>query len=155
MQQPYQTCLERECVWASMASHAHLPTVADLTGSAWLNYDRPVSFLNASEVFGRLQWSYRGESDNIIDNTPTSVNNPQLTNPSNNIGDLSFGLRGDTWEVSAFVNNITDERAVYTIGSGAFEYGAASSKDGREHTQKNYINRPREFGIRLIKRWGG
>ena len=30
MQQPYQTCLERECVWASMASHAHLPTVADL-----------------------------------------------------------------------------------------------------------------------------
>ena len=133
----------------------NLPTVADLTGSAWLNYDRPVSFLNASEVFGRLQWSYRGESDNIIDNTPTSVNNPQLTNPSNNIGDLSFGLRGDTWEVSAFVNNITDERAIYTIGSGAFEYGAASSKDGREHTQKNYINRPREFGIRLIKRWGG
>ena len=133
----------------------NLPTVADLTGSAWLNYDRPVSFLNASEVFGRLQWSYRGESDNIIDNTPTSANNPQLTNPSNNIGDLSFGLRGDTWEVSAFVNNITDERAIYTIGSGAFEYGAASSKDGREHTQKNYINRPREFGIRLIKRWGG
>lgn len=133
----------------------NLPTVAELTGSAWLNYDRPVSFFNGSEVFARLQWSYRGDSDNIIDNTPTSANNPQVTNPSNNIGDLSFGLRGDSWEVSAFVNNLTDERAIYTIGSGAFEYGAASSTDGREHVQKNYVNRPREFGIRLIKRWGG
>ena len=133
----------------------NLPTVAELTGSAWLNYDRPVSFFNGSEVFARLQWSYRGDSSNIIDNTPDSSNNPQLTNPSNNIGDLSFGLRADSWEVSAFVNNLTDERATYTIGSGAFEYGAASSIDGREHTQKNYVNRPREFGIRLIKRWGG
>ena len=133
-----------------------LPTTTDFTGSTWLNYERPIERWGNS-VFGRLQWSYYGESFNILEPTPAdgSSPNPQLTNPSYNIGDLSVGMRGDSWEVSLFVSNLTDERAVYTQESGLFEWGAASIQDGRAHTQKNYINRPREYGFRVIKRWGG
>ncbi len=134
-----------------------LPTVADWTGAAWLNYEQPMDYFGGSSFYARLQWSYRGESNNILEKYPAdgSSANPQLENPSSDIGDLILGVRGDTWEVSAFVNNLTDERAVYQIESGAFEWGAASSIDGRPHTQKSYINRPREYGIRVIKRWGG
>jgi iron complex outermembrane recepter protein len=133
-----------------------LPTVADWTGAAWINYEYPIERWGNS-VFARLQWSYRGESNNILESTPAdgSSPNPQLVNPSSDIGDLIVGMRGDTWEVTAFVNNLTDERAVYNIDSGAYEWGAASVADGRAHTQKNYINRPREYGLRFIKRWGG
>lgn len=134
-----------------------LPTVADWTGAAWLGYEQPMDYFGGSEFFARLQWSYRGESNNIIESTPAdgSSANPQLEVPESDIGDFSFGVRADTWEVSAFVNNLTDERAVYTTGSGTFEWAAASAKDGRPHTQKDYINRPREYGIRFVKRWGG
>ncbi|MBT4522632.1 MAG: TonB-dependent receptor [Halieaceae bacterium] len=133
-----------------------LPTVADFSGSAWLNYERPIDRWGES-MFARLQWSYRAESYNILETTAAdgSSANPQLKNDASDIGDLIVGIRGETWEASLFVNNITDERAVFTAGSGAYEWGAASTTDGRAHTQKNYINRPREYGIRLIKRWGG
>jgi outer membrane receptor protein involved in Fe transport len=134
-----------------------LPTVADWTGAAWLNYEQPMDYFGGSSFYARLQWSYRGDSLNKIENDPAdgSNANPQLENPESDIGDLILGVRGDTWEVSAFVNNLTDERAIYQIESGAFEWAAASSIDGRAHTQKSYVNRPREYGIRLIKRWGG
>jgi iron complex outermembrane recepter protein len=133
-----------------------LPTTTDLTGSAWLNYERPIDLVGES-VFARLQWSYYGESNNILEPTPAdgSSPNPQLVNDSYDIGDFSIGVRGETWEASLFVNNLTDERAIYTQESGLFEWAAASSVDGRSHTQKNFVNRPREYGFRVIKRWGG
>jgi len=133
-----------------------LPTTTDWTGSAWLNYEQQVDLMGGDAVFARLQWSYYGDSNNILEPTPAdgSSPNPQLTNPSYNIGDFTMGLRGSSWEVSLFVNNLTDERAVYTKESGLFEWGAASVADGRAHTQKNYISRPREYGLRVIKRWG-
>lgn len=132
-----------------------LPTTTDFTGSAWLNYERPIETWGNS-VFARLQWSYYGESNNILEPTPAdgSSPNPQLVNDSYNIGDFSMGMRGGSWEVSLFVNNLTDERAVYTQESGLFEWGAASVADGRAHTQKSYVSRPREYGFRVIKRWG-
>jgi outer membrane receptor protein involved in Fe transport len=134
-----------------------LPTVADWTGAAWLNYEQPMDYFGGSSFFARLQWSYRGDSVNTLENEPAdgSSANPQLENPESDVGDFRMGVRGDSWEVSAFVNNLTDERAIYTIESGAFEYGAASSIDGRSHTQKSYVNRPREYGIRITKHWGG
>jgi len=133
-----------------------LPTVADWTGSAWLNYERPIEKWGNS-VYARLQWSYRGSSVNIIDETPAdhSDPNPQIDVPSSNIGDFFVGMRGETWDVSLFVNNLTDERAVYTTGSGAYEWAAANKAEGRAHTQRDYVNRPREYGLRVIKRFGG
>lgn len=133
-----------------------LPITPKWTGAAWANYEWPMDSLGGTG-YARLQWSYHGSSNNILEPVPAdgSSPNPQLENKSYNIGDLILGLRGQSWEVSVFVNNLTDERAQYTNESGVFEWGAASVQDGRPHTGKIYTNRPREYGLRLIKRWGG
>ena len=80
--------------------------------------------------------------------------NPRQLSPAYTIGDLRVGLVGDDWQFDVFVNNLTDERAQYTTNTGWFEWAAASIQDGREHHQTIYTNRPREFGIRYMKRWG-
>ena len=85
---------------------------------------------------------------------PDSDPNPQLTNPAYTIGDIRAGIVGEDWQVDIFVNNITDERATYTTQTGTFEWGAASTVDGRANHQTFYTNRPTEIGIRYMKRWG-
>ena len=123
--------------------------------SAWLDFATPTQMMGGNELFARLQASYTGDSMNRLD--PASVldsANPQLTNEAFTIADLRAGLRGDTWEVSMFVNNLTDERATYTYGTGQMMWAASSVQDDRAHFQQKYTNRPREFGVRLIKRWG-
>ena len=57
------------------------------------------------------------------------------------------------WQVDFFVNNLTDERAQYSEASGFFELPFSSVQDGRDGTSRIYTNRPREFGIRVAKRW--
>ena len=104
----------------------------------------------------RLQASYTGDSLNKLDpDDPADSANPQLTNPAYSIADFRVGIRGADWELSLFVNNLTDERAVYTYGTGQMNWAASSTQDGRAHFQKAYTNRPREFGIRFAKSWGG
>ena len=39
--------------------------------------------------------------------------NPQLKTGSYDAGDLIIGLRGGDWDVSLFVNNISDELGSY------------------------------------------
>jgi len=80
--------------------------------------------------------------------------NSQLTSKAYTIADFRTGIRGPDWELSFFVNNLTDERASYSIGTGQMLWGASSVQDGRAHFQKSYVNRPREFGVRFMKRWG-
>ncbi len=133
-----------------------LPITSRWKGSAWVNYDWPVDSVSGNG-YARLQWSYRGENLNQLEPVAAdgSNPNPQFSNAAYDQGDLILGLTGQTWDVSIFVNNITDERAQYTNESGLFEFGMASVQDGRPHTGKTYTNRPREFGLRVIKRWGG
>ena len=64
-------------------------------------------------------------------------------------------MQADTWEVSVFVHNITDERATLTNNKGAMGWGAGSTTSGVSHFQERFTNRPREYGLRVIKRWGG
>jgi len=80
--------------------------------------------------------------------------NPQLTNEAYAIGDIRAGIRGEDWEVALFVNNITDERATYTYGTLQMDWAFASAQDGRDHFQRKFTSRPREAGIRFMKRWG-
>lgn len=132
-----------------------LPLTPELKASAWLGYAREVSWFGGTESFARLQVSYSGDRLNILEpDDPEESPNPQFTVPSYSIADISAGVRGDDWQVSLFVNNITDERAQYTIGSGLFEWGMSSVANGRDHVQRVYTNRPREFGIRFAKSWG-
>ncbi|MCH9693515.1 MAG: TonB-dependent receptor [Gammaproteobacteria bacterium] len=132
-----------------------LPLTPKFKGSAWLGYAAPTEWMGASEFFSRLQISHTGDRLNVLEpELPTESPNPQFENPAYTIADIRAGIRGDDWEVSVFLNNITDERAVYTIGTGLFEWGMASVADGREHVQRVYTNRPRELGIRFTKSWG-
>ena len=76
-------------------------------------------------------------------------------NESYDIGDFSLGFRGPTWEATLFVNNLTDERAQFTNENNNFLFGSVSNSVGRSNWGAIYTGRPREFGIRVIKRWGG
>jgi len=131
-----------------------LPIVPSSKGSAWAEFHTSTGLFGAEELFVRTQWSYTGDSVNILEPLPETDPNPQVVNPSYTIGDIRFGLRGDTWEASLFVNNVTDERAIYTTGTGVFEWGQGQSVDGRERQQTVFTNRPMEMGFRFMKRWG-
>ena len=58
------------------------------------------------------------------------------------ITDVKLGLAADEWEVYAYVDNLTDERAVLFDQSSA-PPGTVS------------INYPRTWGIGFSKSWGG
>ena len=60
----------------------------------------------------------------------------------------------ESGRIDVFVNNVTDERAMYTFNTGQYEWAAAQLADGRAHIQSVFTNRPLEVGIRYMKRWG-
>jgi len=111
--------------------------------------------LGADDFFVRLQWSFTGDSLNVLQFAPLDDPNPQFTNASYNIGDLRAGLKGEDWQFDVFLNNITDERGFYTSGAtGQYIWGAAQLAEGRDHHMNVFVNRPRELGMRFMKRWG-
>jgi outer membrane receptor protein involved in Fe transport len=132
-----------------------LPLTPKFKGSAWLGFSEESQWFGGSERFMRLQMSYTGSRVNILE--PSSKEdspNPQHNLDAYTIADLSAGVRGDDWQVTLFLNNLTDERANYTIDSSLFEWGMANVADGRDHLQRLYTNRPRELGVRFTKSWG-
>jgi outer membrane receptor protein involved in Fe transport len=132
-----------------------LPLTPDYKASAWAEFHLPTSLLGANDFFVRAQWSFTGESLSRLEPLSLDTPAPQFVNPGYNIGDIRVGLVGDDWQVDVFVNNLTDERAIYSYASGPpFAWGAAQLAEGRAHHQDAYVNRPREFGVRFMKRWG-
>jgi len=131
-----------------------LPVVPEWKASGWIEYHWPVQWEGQKNAFIRTQWSYSGDTFNVLEPLGTDDANPQFKNDAYVIGDIRFGLQGDTWEAAVFVNNVTDERAQYTHRDGLFEWAQASVQDGRAHLGSIYTNRPREFGIRFMKSWG-
>jgi len=132
-----------------------LPLTPDYKAAAWAEYHRPTSLLGADDFFVRLQWSFTGDSLSRLEPLSLDTPTPQHVNPGYNIGDIRVGLVGDDWQVDVFVNNLTDERAVYQYSSGPpIMWQAAQLAEGRAHHQNAYVNRPREFGVRYMKRWG-
>lgn len=132
-----------------------LPLTPAFKTSGWVEYHWPTSLLGADDFFVRAQWSLTGDSLNRLEAlSPLDEPNAQFVNPSYSIGDIRVGLVGEDWQVDVFVNNLTDERARYTHGTGQYLWGSAQRAEGREHQQNVYTNRPREFGVRYMKRWG-
>lgn len=131
-----------------------LPMSPEFKASAWLDWNAPTQMMGASDMFWRLQASYTGDSVNRLEPYGLDTANPQLTNEAYTIADMRFGLRGDDWELSVFANNLTDERATYTIGTDQMNWAFGNTVDGHDHFQKRYTNRPREYGVRFMKRWG-
>ncbi len=138
-----------------VVSGLRMPLVPEFKAAAWVEYHWPTQFLGANNAFIRTQWSYSGDSVSIIEPiSPAESSNPQFINDAYLIGDLRFGITGDDWEASIFVNNLTDERAQFTHNDGQWEYGASNVAEGRAHTQRIFTNRPMEVGVRFMKRWG-
>ena len=115
---------------------------------------KPSDMFGGEDLFWRLQVSYTGDSVNKLDPEGLDSPNPQFTTPSYTIADFRTGVRGEDWELALFVNNLTDERAIYTIGTGQMNWAFGNTVDGHDHFQKAYTNRPREFGVRFTKSWG-
>ena len=119
----------------------------------WGSYNWPTDLFGAgNSAYVRVQWSFQGESFNILQDTEFA--NPRTRNGGYNIGDVRIGLQGEDWEAALFVNNVTDERATYTVNTGMMEHSFANLAEGRGEVARNYTNRPREVGIRYMKRWG-
>ena len=132
-----------------------LPLVPSAKAAGWIEYHHPTNLLGAESFFIRTQWSYTGDSLNILEPlSQVDEPNAQFKNPSYVIGDLRAGLVGEDWQVDVFVNNVTDERAMYTFNTGQYEWAAAQIAEGRAHIQSVFTNRPLEVGIRYMKRWG-
>ena len=132
-----------------------LPLVPEFKAAAWAEYHWPTQMFGGSNAYVRTQWSYSGDTVSILEPiSQLDSPNPQFVNDAYTIGDLRFGLQGDDWEASIFVNNLTDERADLTHNDGQFEWGAAQTAEGRPHTLRVFTNRPREVGVRYMKRWG-
>jgi iron complex outermembrane receptor protein len=131
-----------------------LPMSPQFKASAWLDWNAPTQMLGASDMFWRLQASYTGDSMNRLEPHGLDAPNPQLTNEAYALADMRFGIRGDDWEASIFMNNLTDERATYTYGTDQMNWAFSNTVDGRDHFQKKFTNRPREIGVRFMKRWG-
>lgn len=131
-----------------------LPITPAYKASTWAEYSQPTNLFGAHELFVRLQWSFTGDSVNQLEPAGEDTAAPQWTNPAYNIGDLRVGLMGDDWQVDVFLNNITDTRAQYTDSPSPGDYGGGNLAEGRDHSRTFYTNRPREFGVRFMKRWG-
>jgi hypothetical protein len=92
----------------------------------------------------------------LIPVDPCCSANPSFDNASYSIADLRFGLisTGSDWQVDFFISNLFDKRAQVLQQSGKFEWQFSRS-DEYDHFQRIYTNRPREYGIRFTKNWGG
>ena len=133
-----------------------LPLVPENKGSFWATWSKPANIAGAEYKYVRFQASTQGGIINKLENDSlNSSANPQHRVKGYSIMDIRAGLQGEDWEVAAYINNLTDERAHYTWSTGDFGWAQASSKPGgRAHTVDVITNRPREFGIRYMKRWG-
>jgi outer membrane receptor protein involved in Fe transport len=118
---------------------ARLPISPELKYSAYAQYTSPRE-LFGGHVFGRLQYSYNGDALNNLEcNAPDCT--PHQVMHSYSIADAKIGIEGadGDWEVSLFVDNLTDEHAElykFEVPPGAIT-----------------VNRPREYGIRFMKKW--
>lgn len=99
-----------------IAAGTRLPLTADLNVAAYAEYGWPVNLMGGSEAYVRIQFSHTGESFNrIIDNDgdPDSDGyGGRVKQPSYQLVDLRTGLQGDTWEFTAYLDNVSDERVV-------------------------------------------
>ena len=117
-----------------------LPMSPDFKASAYGQYTWQIGSMTA---FGRLQYSYTGESFNIVGEGSDAF--PKRLQEAYSISDMKFGLQGEDWEANLFVSNLTDERAqIYRNPDWADAFW------GRERVS---VNRPREIGVRYFKRF--
>ena len=111
-----------------------LPIVPDLKAHVNVTYSFPTIWMNAEPyVMGRF--THTGESVNSLAGIESSpFLSPVVNQDDWQTLDLQFGLEGENWAVSLFVDNLTDEKAQLFFNN-------------RFAQQRLSVNQPRTFGI--------
>ena len=138
-----------------------LPFAADFKSAFSAQYSWPTQLFNSNSAYVNLLWSYVGDTVNQVQPialpmsplTDFGQNAPQVTQDSYDVADLKIGLVGDTWEFSIFGKNLGDTRGQVYHDNTDFEWFWVGPGVGAGRNRTAVI-RPREFGVRYIKRWG-
>ncbi|MDH5305470.1 MAG: TonB-dependent receptor [Gammaproteobacteria bacterium] len=121
-----------------------LPLTADLNVAAYAEYGWPMNLLGGSDAYIRVQYSHTGESFNrLIDNDDDDAGDGyggRVEQPSYQLVDLRTGIKGDSWELTAFIDNISDERVVNFHDTNADLFW------GRDNIRTSM---PRTYGVTL------
>jgi iron complex outermembrane recepter protein len=116
-----------------------LPFAPKLTATAGLQWEH--SF-GAGSLFSRLDGNWVGEQ-----NVTSELDPNHGLQDAYGIMNFRLGWSRDTWEISGWVRNLTDETYVtQTAQSNLF----ASLQDG---TYQNYLGSPRAYGITVLARY--
>jgi outer membrane receptor protein involved in Fe transport len=110
-----------------------LPFSPEEKGAVWLQYTYPGEILGG-HIYGRYQWTYHGNSLN-------GITRPRTLQPAYQLSDFKVGIESDEWEVYAYVDNLTNERAIL--------FDQNSAPPGTIT-----INAPRTWGLGFSKSWG-
>jgi outer membrane receptor for ferric coprogen and ferric-rhodotorulic acid len=117
-----------------------LPLVADLNLSAWAEYGWGLNAFNGAQAYVRLQYAFTGESWNrLVDSSLDGTGyGSRVRQPDFATWDLRTGITGDNWELTAYVDNFTDERQIYFHDTNADLFW------GRDNYR---IGQPRTYGV--------
>lgn len=123
-----------------------LPFAPEFKASLLAQYNFPMNVVGSNEGFFQFQFSHTGDSLNQVQEF-VGGNTPQLTQRAYNWASVRLGLIGDSWEANVFINNLTDERGQLYHDVSDFEPFFGRSRLS--------VIRPREYGVRFVKYWGG
>ena len=149
--------LDRDEATMELKKGKRLPLVPENKGSLWATWSTPANMMGAEYKYVRFQASTQGGIiTKLEEDSLNSSANPQHRVPGYAIMDIRAGLQGEDWEVAAYINNLTDERAQYTWYTGHYGWAMQSTNavGKRAHNVDVATNRPREIGIRYMRRWG-
>jgi outer membrane receptor protein involved in Fe transport len=121
----------------TVSDGARLPLAPDWSAALGVEYHSSAARLLDARPFARLDLAYVGESVNSLEGIESIVSgNPVETQAAYQTGNLRFGLEGEGWSASIFVDNLWDERANLFLSN-------------RWAKQRQSINRPRTIGVQF------
>ncbi len=119
-----------------VTADARLPLTPDWGAALGIEFRARGRLLNA-QPFARFDYAYVGESVNNLEGIESVVaaGNVQRQD-AYQTGDLRFGLEGEKWSSSIFIDNVWDERAAQFLSN-------------RWAVPRQSINRPRSIGLQF------
>lgn len=119
-----------------VTDNARLPLTPDWSATLGIEFRARGRLLNA-QPFARFDYSYVGDAVNNLEGIESVVSTSGVQDlDSYNTGDLRFGLEGEQWSGSLFIDNVWDERATVF-------------QSNRWAEPRRSIIRPRTFGLQF------
>jgi len=123
-----------------------LPNVPELKYNLYAQYNWTIG--DGTNMYVRGQYMWQDESRNQLEDfahEPGESAAATFIQPSYGIADVKVGLSAEGWNVEAFINNVTDERAVLFDSPYFFDTFFGNRRVN--------TNRPREIGVRFSYDW--